>query len=108
MFETPVDYNGIAVVIGALGAFIVSIINAILNWRDKNARKNDKQEAIQAREQQNVKLSTIAQGVDGLKEKVVGGQATDEHPVSGPPAPVVTDKEHHVEGEITITPQQER
>lgn len=100
------DYNGIAVVIGALGAFIVSIINAVLNWKAKTTHDKDKTEAIQAREQQNVKLDEIhtvtnsaAQEVirqkDELKSEIArvaipGAAPTLERPAGEPAPPSVT------------------
>lgn len=59
------DWNGIAVVIGAVAAGITGIINAVLNWKAKKTHDVDKTEAIQAREFQTQKITAIAETVDG-------------------------------------------
>lgn len=47
-----IDYNGIAVLIAAVSAAVVSIGTAIMQWRTSTKMDKNKEEAIQAREQQ--------------------------------------------------------
>jgi hypothetical protein len=53
-----VDYNGVAVVIGAVAAAIASIATTVMQWRASKKADANKQEAIAAREHQ---TSTIIQ-----------------------------------------------
>jgi hypothetical protein len=59
------DWNGISVLVGVLITGIVTIGNAIQNWRSSKKVEDNKKEAIAARNAQNVKLDKVSTLVDG-------------------------------------------
>lgn len=60
-----VDLQGAAVVIGAIGAFIVSVGNAFMGWRFSKKTDTNKEEAIAERNKLSEKVDAIATNVDG-------------------------------------------
>jgi len=95
--KSAIDWNGIAVVIGAVVTALVTLGNAIMNWKHARQASND----IMA---QNVILGQVATGVDGMNteltrqntalKKVVASNEPVPEQVAGEAgnAPVGTDK----------------
>lgn len=89
IFAAP-DYNGIAVVIGAVVAGIASLVNTFLQWRQRKTHDQDKKEAIEARTAQTSKIDEVHTIVSTVAPALI----TAEHAVAKdtevkPPAPVV-------------------
>jgi len=64
-----IDYQGIAIVIGALGTLVVTIGNAALSWRQSKKAEINKNEAIAARTEQTQKIDHITHLVNNRSDQ---------------------------------------